>query len=179
MPIACESRRFRSSHRRGRKGPFLAPGIFIGTVPKSVTLFRQTETPRAHHLAVSECNLVLPIRGSTQICPLAAPPRAAAAFHTFARSSVGFPRRAHKSGESRGEGKWEFMDVLYICTLLRSRAGRDANDDDTPHAAALCRTSHSDRNHAASTHHPRCDPMPACRSTCGVLSVRGARRLGE
>lgn len=39
---------------------------------------------------------------------------------------------------------------MYVCTvrmytLLRSKAGRDANDDDTPHAAALCRTSHSDR----------------------------------
>lgn len=175
--------------------PSWPSGLFIGTVPRSVTL--STEGPKRPRPAGNPRSQpsrgervqprALPIRGSTQIYPLATPPRSAA-FHTFARCSVGFPRRLiNRTREPGGRvdgGEWAFTycTVLYICTLLRSRAGY-SNDDDTPHAPALSQTSHSEGDqHAASTHHPRRDFLPdaACMGSCrswlrgwgGIMSKR-------
>lgn len=61
------------------------------------------------------------------------------------------------------------MYVLYICTLLRSRAG--THDDDTPHAATTLPDKSFQKDRAASTHHPGYDILPdaGCMVSCGCL----------
>lgn len=130
VPAACESRRFRSSlHKlRGSRRSLLCAGDVCyafrdGRAKEAKSL---SGPPQTSHLAVSECNLVPPIQGSTEIFPLAAPLRMPLSVFPHVYSSFcgwGFPPGGlHKSGVKPWDGRGT-VRVVYILYHKLLRVG--------------------------------------------------------
>lgn len=123
----CESRRFRSSHRRRRgKTPSWPSGLIIGTVPKSVAL-SQTGTPDSP----SRGERVQPRGPDPRLHP-DLPPCDSTAQHALLRSTRslvllwGFPRRLINQTRAGGQGSGRPCMYCTCEYVAGKQAGRDA-----------------------------------------------------